>query len=116
MTTREELEAARRDLADWMDRFDNYSGNNPDKYHSDIKAARRRVRQLEDDLKASGDLASSPQEELAAKLDRAFPSAKSKEVVEYEGRKFQRRFWPLERSNSGKSVSEWGKSWEEIKS
>ncbi|WP_223565114.1 hypothetical protein [Agrobacterium tumefaciens] len=116
MTTLEELEAARRDLADWMERFDNYSGNNPNKYQSDIKAARRRVRQLEENLKASGDLALSPQEELVAKLDRAFPSAKSKEVVEYEGQKFQRRFWPLERSNSGKSVTEWGKSWEEIKS
>jgi len=52
MTTRGEIEIARRDLADWMERFDNYSGNNPNKYQSDIKAARRRVRQLEDDLKA----------------------------------------------------------------
>lgn len=115
MATLEELEAARRHLADWLDRFDNYSGNNPDKYRSDINAARRRVRQLEDGLKARGDLPLSPQEELAETLDRAFPSAKSKEVVEYEGRKFQRRFWPLQRSNSGKSVTEWGKGWEELK-
>jgi predicted nucleic acid-binding Zn-ribbon protein len=108
------LEAARRDLAEWSERFDNYSGNNPNKYQSDIKAARRRVRELENQLKASGVLPLSAQEQLDAELDRAFPSARSKQIVEYEGRKYQRQFWPLERSNCGKTVTEWGKSWEDV--
>lgn len=112
MATLEELEEARRELARWNERFDNYSGNNPNKYQSDISAARQRVRNLEDDLKAAGTLPRSAQEQLETELDRAFPDARSKQVVEYQGRKYLRRFWPLERSNSGKTVIQWGKGWE----
>ncbi len=112
MATLEELKEARRDLARWNERFDNYSGNNPNKYQADIRTARQRVRDLEDDLKAAGALPRSSQEQLESELDRAFPNAKSKEVVEYCGRKYLRRFWPLERTNSGKTVTQWGKGWE----
>ena len=114
MTT-DKLENARRDLQKWEDRFANYSGNNPDKYQADIRAARRRVRALEDALKASGELPRSEQEQLWADLDRAFPHAKSREEVQFQGKRFQRRFFPLERSRSGKSVNEWGKEWIELK-
>ncbi|MCA1494947.1 hypothetical protein I6F11_29405 [Ensifer sp. NBAIM29] len=112
MATLEELEEARSELARWTERLDNYSGNNPNKYRADINAARQRVRELEDDLKAAGALPRSAQEQLESELDRAFPNAKSKEIVEYRGRKYLRRFWPLERSNSGKTVTQWGKGWE----
>ncbi|SDO03875.1 hypothetical protein [Ensifer sp. YR511] len=114
MATLEDLEAARRELAEWNARFDNYSGNNPDKYQSDIKVARRRVRELEGQLKASGVLPISARAQLEAELDRAFPAARSKQVVEHEGRKYRRRFWPVERSNSRKTVKEWGKGWDDI--
>lgn len=112
MATVEDLEEARRELTRWNERFDNYSGNNPNKYQADIRAARQRVRDLEADLKAAGALPRSDQEQLEAELDRAFPAAKSKEVVEYEGQKYMRRFWPLERSSSGRTVTQWGKGWE----
>lgn len=46
MLTPEDLERARKELQDWQDRFDRYSGNNPDKYQSDIREARRRVREI----------------------------------------------------------------------
>lgn len=115
MASLEDLEGARRDLARWNERFDNYSGNNPNKYQSDIRAARQRVRDLEDDLKAAGALPRSAQEQLESELDRVFPNAKSKPVVEYQGRKYLRRFWPLERSNSHKTVTRWGKGWELMK-
>ena len=114
MATLEDLDAARRDLAQLCERFDNYSGNNPNKYQSDIKAARRQVRDVESQLKASGILPLSAKERLDAELDRAFPSAKSKQVVEYQGRNYQRRFWPVEHSNSRKTVTEWGKGWVEL--
>lgn len=114
MATQEDLDAARRDLTVWNERFQNYSGNNPDKYKSDIKAARRRIRELESKLKASGILPLSVQEQLEAELDRAFPAARSKQIVEHKERKYQLRFWPLERSNSRKTVTEWGKSWEDV--
>ena len=44
-------------------------------------------------------------------LDERFPWAKSKQVIEYDGKKYQRRFSPLARSRSGKSVVEWGREW-----
>ena len=112
MATLEELEEAHRELASWTERFDKYSGNNPSKYQSDISAARQRVRDLENDLKAAGILPRSTQEQLESELDHAFPNAKSKQVFEYQGRKYRRRFWPLERSNSGSTVSQWGRGWE----
>lgn len=115
MATTEDLEHARKELQDWQDRFDRYSGNNPDKYQADIRAARGRVRQLEDALKASGELPRSEQENLSAELDNAFPNAKSKEIVEYRGHRYQRRFYPLERSRSRKTVTEWGREWVELK-
>lgn len=114
MYTKEDLERARAELKDWQDRFNRYSGNNPEKYQSDIRTARRKVREIEEALKASGELPLSEQEKFAAMLDKAFPNARSREVVEYEGRKYQRRFYPLEKSRSGKTVTEWGKGWIDI--
>jgi len=105
------LEEATKLLREWQDKFDRYSGNNPNKYQANIRAARRRVRLIENALKASGQLALSEDEALEKELDRMFPNAKSKEVVEYKGQKFQRNFWPLEKSRSGKSVVEWNRSW-----
>lgn len=106
-----DLEEATKSLRDWQDKFDRYSGNNPNKYQADIRAARRRVRLIENALKASGQLELSEDEVLEKVLDQMYPNAKSKEVVEYKGQKFQRKFWPLEKSRSGKNVVEWGRGW-----
>jgi hypothetical protein len=48
--TVDDLEKAREALRAWEDRFDRYTGNNPNKYQSDIKVARREVRTIEDAL------------------------------------------------------------------
>ena len=112
MYTLEDYEKAKAGLARWNAAWDNYTGNNPDKYHADIKAAARKVREIEQYLKSSGVLELNEREKLEKELDRAFPNAKSKEVVRYEGKKYRRRFFPLEKSRSGKTVTEWGKSWE----
>lgn len=112
MATLEELEEARRDLKEWSDRFDNYSGNNPEKYQADIRAATITVRQLETALKSNGTLPLTEQERLAEELDAAFPRAKSKQIVDHKGRRYQRVFWPLGKSRSGKSVTEWGRGWQ----
>lgn len=109
-----DLEQAEAELAAWNRRFDDYSGNNPDKYQADIKSARARVREIEFALKADGAIPKSEHETLETMLDRIFPNARSKEIVEYEGRKYQRRFTPLERSRSRKSVTSWDKSWVKI--
>lgn len=109
MYTLNDLENALEALRAWEDKFERYSGNNPNKYQSDIKAARRKVRMIQDSLKGAGVLPLTKDQQLEETLDNAFPDARSKQIVEYNGRRFQRRFWPLEKSRSGKTVTAWGK-------
>jgi hypothetical protein len=45
---------------------------------------------------------------------RHLPMLGSTEIVEFEGRRYQRRFYPLERSRSRKTVTEWGREWLEL--
>jgi hypothetical protein len=52
MYTLDDYEKAKSELKRWSRAGDNYSGNNPDKYQADIKAASRRVRDIEVYLKA----------------------------------------------------------------
>jgi len=47
-------------------------------------------------------------------LDKLYPNAKSKTKIEYNGKKYILRYYPLEVSRSGKTVQEWGHSWELI--
>lgn len=106
-----DLEAAKEELAAWNKRFDDYSGNNPNKYQADIKSARAKVRLVDAALKIAGAIPKTEHEQLESQLDRIFPNARSKEIVEYEGKKYQRIFTPLEHSRSRKSVTVWGKHW-----
>lgn len=54
MYTLSDLEKARADLSEWQRRFDNYSGNNPNKFRTDIRNARDRVAMITDSLKKQG--------------------------------------------------------------
>lgn len=54
MYTLSDLEKARADLSEWQRRFDNYSGNNPNKFRTDIRNARDRVAMITDLLKKQG--------------------------------------------------------------
>lgn len=112
MYTLEDYKKAKAKLARWNDAWDNYTGNNPDKYQADIKAAAQKAREIEQYLKDVGVLELTEKEKLEKELDQIFPNAKSKEIVEYNGKKYRRRFFPLEKSRSRKTVTEWGKSWE----
>ncbi|WP_318438747.1 hypothetical protein [Photobacterium leiognathi] len=112
MHTLEELHTAQEELDMWQARWDRYDGNNPNKYQVDIQNAQSRVRIITESLKASGLLERSEQEKLEKRLEHEFPNAQSKEIVEFEGKKYQRRFYPLRKSRSRKSVTEWGKSWD----
>lgn len=109
-----DLEKARAALDAVNERFASYSGNNPDKYQSQIKAAERDVRAIKAALKMDGTLPLTDQEKLERELDAAFPKAQSKEVVQYKGKKYQRWFYPAEKSNSGRTVHGWDKGWKEI--
>lgn len=111
MYTLDDYEKAKAEARKWTDAFDRYSGNNPDKYQSDIKIARAKLRAIEQDLKSRGLLVMNDKEKLEAELDKQFPEAKSKQIVEYKGKSYQRKYFPLEKSGSGKKVIDWGKTW-----
>lgn len=111
MYTEIDLENARAELAVLRQRWENYSGNNPDKYQSDIKAASRKVNEIELHLKSAGILEFTEKEKLNKTLDQEFPNAGSKEVVIFNAKKYQRIFRPLEKSRSGKTVTAWLKDW-----
>ncbi|HET6234105.1 MAG TPA: hypothetical protein VFE41_03910 [Acetobacteraceae bacterium] len=42
----DQLAAAEKELAAWREKFDNYSGNNPNKYGSDIRRCADNARRL----------------------------------------------------------------------
>ena len=103
----DEYEAAKVRLAAVQARWANYSGNNPDKYRSELREAQEHLAATEAELKRLELLPITDAERLGAALDRAFPNARSKEIVTFEGARYQRRFYPATRSNSGKSVRSW---------
>jgi hypothetical protein len=111
--TAEDYEAAQDELARMIDKWDNYSGNNPNKYHSQLSAARSKVRIIESSLKIQGVIPLSDDERLEKELNMKFPNASSNQVVEFEGRKYIKKFFPLEKSRSGR-VKVWGSGWEPV--
>jgi hypothetical protein len=58
----------------------------------------------------------TPEEkEIARALDELYPKVKSKTVVEYEGKKYQIRYFPMEKTADGAKVKEWGHRWVPVK-
>ena len=112
--TVQDYEVAKASLAAVEQRLADYTGNNPDKYRSALREAREHLRAVERCLKDSGVLPLSDRETLERELDRAFPNAGSRQVVEFEGVRYRRGFEPLEWSNSRKSVRQWRKWWERV--
>ncbi|MEZ8741088.1 hypothetical protein AB6E21_13720 [Photobacterium swingsii] len=115
MYSLKDLKEAEENLALWERRSENYDGNNPNKYQSDLRSGRELVRLIRENLKRQGILPKTEKELLESELDIAFPDAQSNEIVIYKGNKFKRKFWPLEKSRSRKSVVSWGRGWEPIK-
>ena len=109
--TIEDLEQAKTELASLEERDSMDTSGNPEKYRTRIQGARRAVRNIEESLKAAGVIPSTDQEKLERLLDAAFPKARSKEIVEFEGQRYQRVFAPLSKSRSGKSIAEWHRYW-----
>lgn len=67
---RGELAAAETELTEWQDRFDRYTGNNPNKYQSDIRSAALTVSRLKDEL-AFAERGASPQPAKRSKTEPA---------------------------------------------
>ena len=109
--TLEDLEKARVELRFWEEKFANARGNNPNKFRSQIKDAGRNVRRIKEALKAAGIIEKTDKEKITAELDTLYPNAKTKKIVTYEGERYQIRYFPLDKSRSGKTVHEWGHEW-----
>lgn len=107
----EKLHEAREQLALANRRWENYDGNNPNKYQASIADARAEVHRLETLCKEQGLIELSEEEVLWARIDVAFPDAPSRQIVEFEGVCYQRRFSPVSTSRSGKTVKGWRASW-----
>lgn len=96
------------------DQWDNYSGNNPNKGHADGHAAHMKVLKIEDELKRCGVTPYTEQEQLTRELNRLYPDAASRSIVEQEGRFFQIRYSPNGHSLSGRVKGGYSSSWNEL--
>jgi hypothetical protein len=114
MYTLEGLKRAQEDLDRWRDKWADSNSNNPNKFRGNINEARSRVRRIERVLKENGTIPLTPEEQINKDLDSKFPNARSKEIVEHNGKKYQLRFSPAVKSRSGR-VKEWDRTWELLK-
>lgn len=110
MYTLADLEQAKAERRAVEARWDNYSGNNPNKFHSERNDAQAKVDKIEAHLKATGVIPLTEHEAIERELDRLYPNAKNKEIVEHCGVRYERRFSPAERSRRG-NVLRWHKAW-----
>ena len=110
-----DLHAAQEHLAELEERgIGSERHSNPDSGRGALNRARFEVDTIRSELKSSGTLPETEVEKLWEELDRLFPNAQSKEVVEHNGRRYQRRFTASQKSRSGKSVTRWFARWEEL--
>lgn len=112
--TIEGLEQAKTQLERLEERDSMDTSGNPDKYRTRINNARMEVRRITESLKAQGLLPYTEQELLNRRLDETFPKAKSRETVEFEGARYQKRFTPETKSRSGKTVTSWNRWWQKL--
>jgi hypothetical protein len=123
-----ELEQAKRELAEG----DSGRHSNPGRTrrwnaeHGElVSAAYSKVATIRESLIAQGLLGPDPERELAKErrllrdelehaLDLRFPNAKSRQVVEYNGKRYRRRFAPARVSRSGNVIG-WDRYWEPVK-
>ncbi|WP_407353298.1 hypothetical protein [Luteimonas sp. R10] len=76
MYTIADLEKAKAERETIEARWDNYSGNNPNKFHSDRNAANAKVDLIEAHLKSSGGIPLSEHEILERELDHRLSGGK----------------------------------------
>ena len=58
----------------------------------------------------------TPEEEkISRELDELYPHAKSRTAVEYKGKCYQIKYFPITRSDDGQKVKEWGHRWVVVK-
>ncbi|HGW4196990.1 TPA: hypothetical protein ACNH0M_001036 [Morganella morganii] len=111
MSVFKQLKLAQERLERIEKKWSDYSGNNPSKYSAELKSARRDVREQIKKAKLEGLIELTESEKTERELNKLYPNAKSKKTVEYKQRKYIKKYYPLEKSRSGKTVTEWGSEW-----
>lgn len=114
MSTISDLDRARANLALALGRYEGYEGNNPSKHRAALENARAEVHRIEQTLKDAGVLERTTEEQLWYRLDCEFPDAQSRQIVQFEGKMYQRRYTPVAKSLSGKTVKAWHAFWEAL--
>lgn len=94
--------------------------NNPGAFSRKLEEHRQRLREIEYYLKQRGILEKTEADKfleenhrIHEELDRLYPGAKSKTIVEYNGKKYQIRYFPLRKSRG--KVLEWEHAWWPVK-
>ena len=103
--TLDDLKAAQVTLQAAVAGQDGYDWNNPAKHATAVRLAREEVNRLTRALKASGVLTRTAHEQLEARLDAAYPSARHKDEVDFEGGRYARWARPATRSLSGRAMT-----------
>lgn len=114
--TLDDLKKAQEELRMASDRAASSSSNNINFGQSDIHSAQDMLEIITADLKQTGLLPKTAKEVLEDEIDKEFPNARSKQIVEHKGRKYQLRFAPARMSRSRQTVKKWLRWWEEVKS
>jgi len=109
-----DLEKAKKTYDYYLKLMGDYDGGNLHKYHAEVSRSGVKVTEIERSLKAAGILEMTEQERLDARLDKLYPYATSRRIIEYNGKKYQLRYYPLSASRSGKTVLEWGHEWRRL--
>ena len=116
MYSLKDLENARAALNCCVEAFDKALPTCQDQLSAKVRAASRKVQEIESFLKMHGMIEPNPQQKLQDALENRFPNAEHRDIVEYQGKLYKLRYYPEEKCRSGWGVKKWGKRWEEIKS
>lgn len=76
------------------------------------QTALAKLDRIEMSLKKEGAIPTTEEEMLQFELDSSFPKAKSKEIVEFQGKQYRLAFIPKAKDERGKVI--WGRKWETL--
>ena len=114
LNTLDDYHTARAANEAQQDRFAVYSGNNPDKYASDIRSALARLHRVEDYLKRTGLLPVTEHEAITFRLDATYRNARSRRFVMLDDKRDRMSFNNVLVSTLGQLSAE-ARAWHGVK-
>lgn len=109
----EDLKTAQEEFEYWSELWaQEYSEKQlTNRYDTQAKKASLKLKEIEDYLKSNGVIAYTKDELANESLNSKYPNAKSRDVQQFNGVRYQKRFFPVKKSKSGKTVKEWRTAW-----